>query len=464
MNVEGAASILNSTFRDPQGRLHQDGERILREIFSEHADQVIGWIKSPLAQKWIAERRLIPTTILESKRDTWLEHERIFFPTYPWEWTPGQWKTAGELTLDLCSESLESGLILKDATPLNVLFSGPSPIFVDVLSFETQDKKSPIWIAYAQFVRTFLLPIAAYVYLGWPLAAVQQRRDGYEPSDLAPWLTFRQRWTYPLRSLVAVPMLLEKKAGNEKADPLRHKREFSEEISAATLQRTLRSSRKALQSLELPEQSSRWSRYVETADHYGSEDHSAKQEFVRRCLEEIKPEKVLDVGANTGVYSRVAAKCGSDVVAWDPDVRASDLNWKRAYDEKLPILPLVADFARPTPSVGWRNGECSSLLSRAACRFDCVLMLGVLHHLLISDRIPLQEIVEQLWGITKRWAVLEWVPKDDSQFIGLCRGREELYRHLDESFFAEAMETRFSIRSRQRLPNGRTLMLAEKIG
>ena len=463
--VDVATANLNSTFRDPQGRLHQDSERVLREVYAEHAEEVISWVRSPLAQRWIADRRLIPTTVLDSspQSSTWLEHERIFFPSYPWEWTVGQWKAAGALTLDLCEEGLESGLVLKDATPLNVLFSAYSPIFVDLLSFERRDRANPIWIAYAQFVRTFLLPLAAYAYLGWPLSAVQQRRDGYEPADLNPWLSPLQRWSAPMRSLVTVPLLLERRVAH-KPSRLSYRPKFSEELSERTLRNTIRKARKILQSISVPEYSSRWSHYVATASHYDAEDHQAKKNFVRKVLSEIKPAHVLDIGANTGTYSRIAAECGANVVAWDTDVRALDVNWRTASKDKLSILPLVADFARPTPAVGWRNREYADLSARARQKFDCVLMLGILHHLLVSEQIPLPEILEQLTQISKRWAILEWIPKEDSQFKGLCRGREDLYRHLDSSYFERVLTSHFLIRTRETLPNGRTLLIVERIG
>jgi SAM-dependent methyltransferase len=453
-------SITKGTFRDPEGQLYEHEGHILREIYPQHVDSVLSWIRSPLAQRWVEQGRMVPTKVLivETAQRALLEHERIFFPTYPWEWSPSQWIDAASLTLSLCEEAVDEGFILKDATPLNVLFSGSRAIFVDVLSFERRDPQNPLWLAYAQFVRTFLLPLCAHVHLGWPLSATQQRRDGYEPADLKPFLPFLRSWLQPLRSLVALPLLLQQNVRVGAKQP-----RVSEDVSAFALHRLLRSTRMLLQSLAPIQRRSRWSHYTKTAMHYDPADQAAKQEFVRSTLDRIKPVRVLDVGANTGVYSRIAAESGAQVVAWDTDVQATDINWQTARRNGLSILSVVADFARPTPAVGWRNQESASLLDRARGQFDCVLTLGVLHHLLIVDQIPLAAIVGQLSEITTRWLIVEWIPQGDSQFVELCRGRDEIYRHLSEEHFVRTLFQSFAICKRVLLPNGRTLFLGEKL-
>ena len=452
--------ITDGTFRDPEGRLYRDKDRILREVYPQHAASILAWVRSPTAQRWIHQRRMVPTTILESEpgQAALLEHEPIFFPTYPWEWTPGQWIDAASLTLDLCEEALDDGLILKDATPLNILFSGPRPIFVDVLSFEHRDPRSPLWVAYAQFVRSFLLPLCAYVHLGWPLSATLQRRDGYEPADLSPFLPFFRRWRRPLRSLVTLPLMLERLTLFGARPP-----QVSEQLSVFVVRRLLRSTRRLLHSMVTSARTSRWSSYTQAAPHYKSSDHEGKQAFVRSALDRIRPSHVLDVGANSGVYSRIAAESGANVVAWDTDVPVSNLNWQIAHSKGLKILPVIADFARPTPAVGWQNRESASLLDRARGQFDCVLMLGVLHHLLVADQIPLAAILKQLSEITNRWAIMEWIPLQDSQFNELCRGRQELYSHLSEEYFVQELSKRFAVRDRDKLSNGRALWLVEAI-
>lgn len=447
------------TFRDPAGFLKIEGDVVKRRVKPEKAQAALRFLRSPLAQEWVAQGRLIPT--VERGTDggeLLMEHPRVFFPSYPWEWAPSAWVAAAELTLDFAEALLGEGLMLKDATPLNVLFDGAQPVFVDVLSMDARDLESPLWLAYAQFVRTFLLPLAAYRYLGWPLAASLQRRDGYEPGDLYPHLGWKERWSAPLRSLVALPYLFEKRSKpGTGAATLRQR----PEVAAAVLRRSFRRLRGQLTRLAPKGHDTRWSEYPESADHYTDEDHRQKQAFVRKALEKAQPLHVLDLGANTGVYSRIAVEAGASVVAWDTDVGATERNWKQAAEQKLPIQALIVDPARPSPAMGWRNREWLSLLDRAQGRFDGVMMLGLIHHLLVTDQIPLGEVAALLRDLTTRWAIVEWVPASDPRFAELVRGRDELYAHLNEAAFVAAAEKHFSITMQERLKNGRVLFLLE---
>jgi SAM-dependent methyltransferase len=450
-----------ATFRDPAGSLRIHGDDVLRTVHPRYAAESLRFLQSDLARRWTDEGHLVASEVLSAEEDQplLLQHPRVFFPSYPWEWTPSQWVAAGELTLELCGQLLHEGWILKDATPLNILFEGSRPVFVDLLSVERRDPRSPLWLAYGQFARTFLLPLAAYKYLGWPLAATLHRRDGYEPVDLYPYLSGVERWSAPLRSLITLPFLLETRT-RARGAPSRLQQE--PDIAAAVLERNLRSFSKALRALEPKRRDSRWSEYHAAADHYSEEQSRRKQEFVDRALQLLRPESVLDIGANTGQYSRIAAGAGARVVAWDTDVASSDRNWREARDGGLPILPLIADVARPTPAVGWCNTESLNLLERARQRFDCVMMLGILHHLLLADQIPLDDVAALLSSLTRRWSIVEWVPKTDVRYIDLCRGRDELYAHLDEDLFVAQFTRHFHIITREELSNGRVLFLFEK--
>ena len=151
-----------ATFRDPAGSLSFDGDYAVRTIDDAARESVIEFLRSDFCCRAQARGDLIAADIEQTRDDVLrLRHPRIAVPTYPWEWTPGQWLAAADLTLSLALEAVAEGWILKDATPLNVLFDGTRPIFVDILSFERRAPENSVWLAYGQYVRTFLLPLLA---------------------------------------------------------------------------------------------------------------------------------------------------------------------------------------------------------------------------------------------------------------------------------------------------------------
>ena len=206
---------------------------------------------------------------------------------------------------------LAQGLILKDATPLNILFRGTQPVLVDVLSIEARELTSPLWNAYGQFMRTFILPMVAYKYLGWPLKASCIRRDGYEPGTLYRALSWMQRLRGPVWSSVTLPVLLENASRKGSGRTGLH---LSADAAEDVLRRRLRSLKRMVKKLQPDRQRSRWSDYQETAQHYSESDHRRKEEFVDEALGIARPGTVLDIGANTGTYSRIAARHGATVV------------------------------------------------------------------------------------------------------------------------------------------------------
>ena len=136
------AATLNATFRDPAGSLSFEEDFAVRTIEAVARESVLEFLQSPFCRRAQQRGDLVAAEIDDSGHALRLFHPRIPVPTYPWEWTPSQWLAASDLTLHLCEEALADGWMLKDATPLNVLFLGTRPIFVDILSFERRDPQS----------------------------------------------------------------------------------------------------------------------------------------------------------------------------------------------------------------------------------------------------------------------------------------------------------------------------------
>ena len=450
------------SFRDPAGSVTVQPDRELRCLNERGAAELDAFLKSKTLEA-------LRCSIVETRPAGSLavEHPKVWFPSYPYEWPAEMLHAAGELTLDLAIRLLDEGWGLKDATPYNVLFEGPRPIFVDVCSFERRQTGDQIWQAYGQFARTFLNPLIANRHLRLPVEALLfATRDGIESEQLYHWTPWLKRWFSPLLLAVTLPALLAKSAlrspnrkggtaenrGIGAPPPLRAG--LSSEATQAewVLRHLLTGLRRKLAAAKPATVSqTRWTDYMQTFT-YSPAQFEFKSKFVQDALATLHPQRTLDVGCNTGYFSKLAAKAGSRVIAIDRDAAVVGRLWIEAAQESLDIQPLIADFARPTPATGWRNAECASFLARADDAFDLAFLLGTLHHLTVTDRVPMAEVLEQTATVASH-AIIEYVGPEDEMFRLLSRGNEHLYRDYTDKAFKQACQARFEILRQIQVPH-----------
>jgi SAM-dependent methyltransferase len=471
------------SLRDPSGQLCIVNERVLRVVNSAGLADLHAFLSSAVSAEFVGSANLVATRFLDasglaevlqhedlrnvyahSPGATIVEHERVPFTSYPYEWPAEMLYAAAELTLELAEKLLVDGIGLKDATPYNVLFKGPRPVFVDLLSFEKRNSADPTWLPLAQFVRTFLLPLLANKHFGISLAQLlTTHRDGIEPEEMLQFLGPLQKLRNPFLTLVSIPSWLA--ARDSSNDPKIYERKILPDPEKAQfiLRRLLKNMRhKLVQAAPRTKKTSAWSDYMEN-NNYSEDYFPLKQAFVVAALENHQPHRVLDVGCNTGHFSAIAARSGASVVAIDYDAVVVGEVWRQARSENLDILPLVVNLARPTPSTGWLNQENSSFLERARGAFDAVLMLGVIHHLLVSERIPLPEIVKLVADLTTDLLVIEFVAPDDPMFRRIARGRDHLFYDLTKESFEQTWSEQFDILRCERLDQtSRWLYLMKK--
>ena len=373
-----ASSPALGSFRDPGGRLYRLHGRILRAVEPSHAASLEAFLSTRTAHEAIGRGSLVRSQRvsaaeypeLGSSSNVW-EHERIAFPSFPYEWPPEMLEAAASLTLDLAEAALDEGFGIKDATPYNILFRGAQAVFVDVLSFERRGPLDPIWLAYGQFVRTFLLPLAAHRYFGMPVNQILiGQRDGIEPEMLYQWAGWLRRLTPPLLGLVSIPKWMAGRR-EENAQSYHTRSAGSPEQARFILGGLLRGCRRQLKSLAPREhKQSTWSGYLDHKSLYSAAQLEQKERFVREALDLVmdraaRPERrprVLDVGANEGRFSLLAARRGAEVVAIDSDPVVVGSIWRRASAESLNVLPLVVDFTRPTPAWDGVTGSARRFL------------------------------------------------------------------------------------------------------
>lgn len=453
-----------SSFRDPGGLVVDAGERILRIVHKSGEPDLESFLASVVGRTLLREGLLVKTERLGESYKLRLaagierelanleagalfEHERIPFQSYPYEWPPEMLHAAATLTLDLAERVLVEGFGLKDASPYNVLFCGPKPIFVDLLSFERRAPGDPVWQPYGQFARTFLLPLLVNKHFGLRLdQLLLARRDGLEPEEVYRVSGSLQRLRSPFLTLASIPTWLNSRAEKNSSEIYRQRQVASAERARFILEKLFKRLRRQLDQVKPPNnRSSAWTDYVSLTDCVNEDYSSEKIAFVRDVMNEFRPRTVLDVGCNTGRFARLATRSGGSVVAIDQDPAVVGQLWREAQAEQLNILPLVVDLTRPSPSVGWHNRENSAFLERARGHFEALLMLAVIHHMLVSERIPLTHIVDLAAELTRDLLVIEFVAPSDPMFRRLTRGRDHLFTALTNEDFKRACLKRFAI-------------------
>ena len=118
-------------------------------------------------------------------------------------------------------------------------------------------------------------------------------------------------------------------------------------------------------------------------------------------------------------------------------------NYRQVKAEKTEnLLPLLIDLTNPSPSIGWANDERDSFATRGPA--DMALALALIHHLAISNNVPLLQVADFFAQLAK-WLVIEFVPKADSQVQKLLVSREDIFPDYTREGFETAFCQRFRI-------------------
>ncbi len=133
------------------------------------------------------------------------------------------------------------------------------------------------------------------------------------------------------------------------------------------------------------------------------------------------------------------------MISFDIDPAAVEKNYLECIaKEEEKILPLLIDLTNPSPGIGWENREIMSLLERGPV--EMVLALALIHHLAISNNLPLNRIASFLCGICS-WLVIEFVPKNDSQVQRLLATREDIFHSYTQKTFEVEFKKFFTIKT-----------------
>lgn len=383
-----------------------------------------------------------------------IKPEIIPFISYPYEWCFSQLKTAALTTLRIQKLALEFDMSLKDGSAYNIQFMAGKPLLIDTLSFEKYCEGEP-WIAYRQFCQHFLAPLVLMAFTDIRLNQLLRTYIDGIPLDLtSALLPFKTRLKFSVFSHIHVHAAAQKRYGDKPANKNNRK------LSRTGLLAIIDNLESTIRKLQWNPGGTEWGTYYDNTN-YSDEAINHKKEFICGCLDQIKPKSVWDLGANTGVFSLLAAKRNILTISFDIDSAAVEKNYLNCLKNgEQNVLPLLLDLTNPSPSIGWENAERMSFLERGPA--DMVLALALVHHLAISNNVPLNRIAQLFSGLCK-FLVIEFVPKSDSQVQRLLATREDIFPNYTQQEFESKFTKYFAIlRSTNINDSERTLYLLQK--
>lgn len=382
-----------------------------------------------------------------------LEHERVPFISYPYEWTFGMLRDAALLQLDLLLQALEEDLILKDASAYNVQWFGSQPTLIDIPSFQRWKVGEP-WVGYQQFCQLFLYPLMVTGYRRVPFQPwLRGAIDGITPESCNRLLSGRDR----LRRGVFTHVFLQHKllaATGSSDKPLRQELK-STNLGKSIITHNAIGLKKLITGLRWTTKDSEWSGYAD-AHSYSDEGVAAKRKFVFDAAASARWPLAWDLGCNTGEYSRLVAEHADYLVAMDGDVLAVENLYQQLSGERdTTILPLFVNLADPSPNLGWRGKERRSLPVRG--KPDLTLCLALIHHLTITANVPVDDFVSWLAELDSH-VIIEFVTREDAMVQRLLQTKEDIFDDYNLQSFEASIGRRFEIIDQLRLP-GETRVL-----
>lgn len=450
------------SFRDPSGHIFIREGVVLRQVdlsYQEHYDFLIN---SGLYDELIGSGLLVPheEVDLDGAQSATgyrvLKPQPVPFISYPYDWCFSQLKDAALTTLEIQKTAFEFGMTLKDASAYNIQFLNGRPVLIDTLSFEKYRQGTP-WVAYRQFCQHFLAPLALISYGHSGLGQLSRIYIDGVPLGLASsLLPMRTRLKPSIQAHIHLHARFQERFA-DKADAID---EYSGTFKPRSFLGLIDSLEGGVKGLRWQPHKTEWVNYYDD-NSYTQTALSSKVAIVSGFLNEVKPKSVWDLGANTGLFSRLASDQGIETISFDRDPATVEVNYRETIvRNEANLLPLILDLTNPSPGIGWANRERMELAERGPA--DMVFALAVIHHLAISENIPIHMIAEYFSALCN-WAIVEFVPKSDQQLIRMLATREDIFPAYTEKDFEREFEIFFDIKAVERIEDSqRTLYLMRR--
>ena len=448
---------------DNKGKVYINGNNIIRQLHPEHTKYALNIFE--IYKKYKLEQIFIVQTDFDIQNSNLIHKKHLI--SYPFEWTTNMYKEALLFHLNLLMNLDQLDLTLKDALPNNIVFDFCKPIFIDFLSLVKKGHlKRESWLKRrrnnnelrfavfdSMFIPFMLVPFIAIAEKRYDLGRRMLSEQACNCAHNAP------HWKDIYFGTLSNFMLWNKKLFRHAINTVR-KRQGYLAITPLKLFKlfNLLLSKEKMAFLDFceqlkqfvvsvdvtPSKSSYVSYYDIKCENFDLSDRTNwqdKQKAVSRIIDSDKPETMLDIGANTGWFSILAARQGIKVIATDADESSIDTLYLYSKQNELRILPLLIPFENMKRQIFAIDINLPEYIDRSyktvpiflpatqRLRSDTVLCLGLLHHLILGEGRSLANVFGILSKLTRKTLVLEYIEKEDA----LIRQEKSFFKHLENS-------------------------------
>jgi len=451
---------------DDNGRVFFLDGRIFRAISEDASDRVRELFSCGLVSDLVESGILPETRITEHTLDGYgmvLEHKRCHPVTYPYEWSFSMLRDAALVVLRANLVAGKYGYQTKDCHGFNIVFDGTSPRFVDLGSFVKVTEGFKGWLAFEEFLCFYYYPLRIWKDGNGFIA--RRMLQGNPAMPLVSYLLYRfplcrilnHAWQEKMARLFLKLKVSSPETLRKKDDGLLMN--LARSLAARNLLPCMKVDLLAwlgkVEKLSLKKFATMWGGYHDEFSRQGNIVPTPRFERIISLIRELNPASILELAGNQGILSTLLAEelPGTKVVCSDYDELAVDVMYRTTRERDGRISPVLLDFMYPvlTPT---REHPAERLQSQL------VLALAVTHHLLLTARLNIENVLRTIASYSSEYVMIEFMP------LGLHDGKSAppIPSWYTVDWFRSNFARQFELRLEEQLEENRILFVGRLRG
>jgi hypothetical protein len=403
---------------DDVGRLFYWRDGVYRGINANAVQKVIDLLESGLIEKLSAHGIFPVTTVTDFVTNEFplvIQHEKLPFVSYPFEWSFTMFQEAAELVIRISEISAKYGFGLKDCHPYNILFRGTLPVYVDLGSFERLPSRSTA-ITIPSFLNCYWMPLAIWAS-GDDFLAKRIIASAHEIMPTHSWMLYKHTATrlFTQQHIIQLSKwkaYLEELASHivSQLSKLEALNKILAYLPAEILLKSPKLIKKKISKLNKKANRTTWGNYHSEYIHNGTIRSTCRFDRVLDIIRNLNCESAVDLAGNQGVLSFliVSRTQVKKVICADFDCDAIEQFYKTCVETNLIpkgklLLPAIFDLM--VPEVNFYTAPPSSRFES-----DLVLALAVTHHLTLSQGFSFRDVIQMIASYTHKYALIEFMP------------------------------------------------------